>query len=442
VPVSEFNQSIVTEVPVPRQRITRWHIATVALLMFGYSGYYFCRSDYSVALPLILAEQVRHGASQHAAELRLGSIASYGVLAYAIGKIPAGAMADRLGGRKNFLGGMLGSILFTVMFLVSGSFPLFTIAWIGNRFVQTLGWAGLVRVSSRWFSFSHYGSVMAVLSLSYLFGDAVSREIMSLLLLHGMGWRGLFLTGAGILTLLLVLNLAFLRENPQDYHLPPAEDNPAIRFQQEEGKTNSVRLGEVFRGLFTSYAFWLVCFISLGTTLLRETFNLWMPTYFSLHLGFNNSQAASGSAIFPLCGGISVLLAGWAGDALGKVGRSRLIFAGVGLSAPVLVGFACLPARSEGWLPLLLLGLIALLLIGPYSYLSGAMSLDFGGKAGGATASGIVDTFGYIAGVLSGNGVAHITASYGWKTLFLSLACVAALSSVVAGLLMKHQLDT
>jgi len=57
-----------------------------------------------VALPLILAEQVKHGVDAHVAEIRLGSIASLGVLAYAGGKFPSGAIADKFGGRRNFLG--------------------------------------------------------------------------------------------------------------------------------------------------------------------------------------------------------------------------------------------------------------------------------------------------------------------------------------------------
>ncbi|HTG60684.1 MAG TPA: hypothetical protein VMG63_14915, partial [Terriglobia bacterium] len=34
----------------------RWQVLTVSMLVLGYAGYYLCRSDYSVALPLIMAE--------------------------------------------------------------------------------------------------------------------------------------------------------------------------------------------------------------------------------------------------------------------------------------------------------------------------------------------------------------------------------------------------
>src|SRR6202044_1547315 len=272
---------------------TRWHILTISLLFLGYAGYYFCRSDYSVALPLILAEQVRKGTPANIAQVRLGSIASLGVLMYALGKFPSGGLADRFGGRRNFLGGMFGSVLFTVLFMLGGGFPVFTLAWLGNRAVQSLGWAGLVKVTSRWFSYTTYGSVMAVLSLSYLFGDAISRTIMSLLLAHGFGWRGVFAAGAGLLSVLLLCNLIFLRDSPHDYHLPPPEENPLNLFSDSSAATRP-GMAAIFRTLLSSYAFWLVCGLSLGTTLLRETFNLWIPTYFTQMVGMTGAQAASG----------------------------------------------------------------------------------------------------------------------------------------------------
>src|ERR1700761_7709189 len=136
--------------PSAPRRLTRWHVLTVSLLFLGYGGYYFCRSDYSVALPLIIADQVRKGTAANAAQIKLGTIASLGVLVYAIGKFPSGSLADRFGGRRNFLGGMFGSIVFTVLFMLGGGFPIFTLAWVGNRLVQSLGWAGMIKVTSRW----------------------------------------------------------------------------------------------------------------------------------------------------------------------------------------------------------------------------------------------------------------------------------------------------
>jgi OPA family glycerol-3-phosphate transporter-like MFS transporter len=145
-----------------RNRLLHWQVVTLLVMLLGYSGYYLCRSNFCVALPLIDSELVVRGLSPGMARIKLGTIASLGVAAYAIGKFPAGALSDHLGGRRNFLAGMFGSVLCVLLFALSGGLPLFTLAWVGNRLVQSLGWAGVVKVSSRWFSYHSYGTVMAI----------------------------------------------------------------------------------------------------------------------------------------------------------------------------------------------------------------------------------------------------------------------------------------
>jgi sugar phosphate permease len=86
-----------------------------------------------------------------------------------------------------------------------------------------------------------------------------------------------------------------------------------------------------------------------------------------------------------------------------------------------------------------LTALIAFLCIGPYSYLAGAISLDFGGKQGSATASGLIDGVGYLGGVLAGNSFASISVAWGWRGAFTVLAGVAWLSSIAAGVYLWNQ---
>jgi len=420
---------------------TGWHTATIALLALGYSGYYFCRSNLSVVLPDLIHDLAQHGVTANEAQVRFGFIASAGTVAYAAGKFISGSMADLFGGRRNFLAGMAGSILFTVLFVLSGGFPLFTLAWVGNRLFQSTGWVGLVKVASRWFSYSTYGTVMAVLSLSFLFGDAACRWVMSRLMAHGVGWRGVFLAGAGSLTVLLIANLIFLRETPEERGLPAPAANPLNVYATTERKAGDERTGllAILRPLLTSFPFWLVCLLSLGTTLLRETFNFWTPTYFVQYVGLSSSQAAGRSALFPLFGGVSVLLAGVLSDKLGLNGRNLVLVFGMAASTVCLLGLAHTPGHASQWTPVVLVTLVGFLLLGPYSYLAGAMSLDFGGKRGSATAAGIIDGVGYMAGWLSGDTVARITVRYGWKNAFLALAVAAFLTALVALVLVWHQ---
>lgn len=423
-----------------RAQFTGWHAATIALLALGYSGYYFCRSNLSVVLPDLIHDLAQHGVTANQAQVRLGFIASVGTIAYAAGKFISGSVADLFGGRRNFLAGMGGSIFFTILFMAGGGFPMFTLAWVGNRLFQSMGWVGLVKVASRWFSYSTYGTVMAVLSLSFLFGDAGCRWVMSQLMAHGVGWRGVFFAGAGSLTLLLLANALLLKETPEERGLPAPEANPLNVYAADEKHTDErLGLGAILRPLLGSFPFWLVCLLSLGTTLLRETFNFWTPTYFVQFVGLSNSDAAGRSALFPLLGGVAVVLAGVLSDKLGLNGRNLVIVGGMGACTVCLVLLAHTPGHTNPWMPVVLVALVGFLLLGPYSYLAGAMSLDFGGKRGSATAAGIIDGVGYMAGWLSGDTVARITVRYGWRNAFLVLAVASMLTALVALVLAWHQ---
>ena len=427
--------------PGKARGFTMWHALTIVLLGVGYSGYYFCRSNLSVVLPDLMRDLAQRGIPASESQVRFGFIASAGTVAYAVGKFVSGSLADLFGGRRNFLAGMAGSVLFTLLFVASGGFPLFTLAWVGNRLFQSTGWVGLVKVTSRWFSYSTYGTVMAVLSLSFLFGDAACRWMMSELLLHGVGWRGVFLAGAGSLSALLLANLILLRETPEERGLPSPEANP-LNVYGADGEHKDEKhpgLVAILRPLLGSFPFWMVCLLSLGTTLLRETFNFWTPTYFVQYVGLTSSQAAARSALFPLFGGVSVLLAGVVSDRLGLNGRNVVIVVGMTASTVCLVFLARTPGHASQWMPVVLVTLIGFLLLGPYSYLAGAMSLDFGGKRGSATAAGIIDGVGYLAGWLSGDTMARITVAFGWKNAFLSLAGVALLTALVALVLAGYQ---
>src|SRR5271156_5044723 len=183
---------------------------TVLLLFGGYGALYFCRADLSVATPLLVEELVKHGVSHTDAIIRMGSIASLGVLAYALGKIFLTGLGDFWGGRISFLIGLGGATAFTLLFASGLSLPLFTMAWIGNRLTQSIAWAGLVKVSSKWFDYSSYGMIIGILSISYLVGDAAARQWMGMLIDHGYGWRTLFFFAGAVAALFLVVNYFFL----------------------------------------------------------------------------------------------------------------------------------------------------------------------------------------------------------------------------------------
>lgn len=412
---------------------------TVVLLFIGYAAYYFCRSDLSVAMPLLIDDLHRHGVNSGSAVIHLGTIASLGVLAYALGKLFLTSLGDLWGGRRSFTAGLSGAIVFTLLFASGSTLPLFAFAWIGNRLTQSIGWAGLVKVCSKWFGYQSYGFIMGILSVSFLIGDAAARETMGILLRHGFGWRALFWFAAGVAGCVLLANLLFLRESRVEIGYPEAEANPLNVFGNSQSQPRNFRA--LIGPLLLNRAFWFVCSLSLGATLVRETFNTWTPVYFRSVFGYSAADAARLSAVFPGVGAISVIVLGWLSDRLGATGRSLIMFWGLAATAIALVLLTLIPSAQSA-VPVVLVGLVAFCLLGPYSYLAGAFALDFGGKQAGAASSGIIDGVGYLGGAAAGDTVARLAVALGWHWVFVALAVVSALSAIAAGGLFFYQRRT
>ena len=113
-----------------------------------------------------------------------------------------------------------------------------------------------------------------------------------------------------------------------------------------------------------------------------------------------------------------------------------MLLCGLALGLLGSTNFAARPAEA-----LALVSSVAFLLIGPYSYLAGAIALDFGGKRGGATACGIIDGVGYLfGGVIAGKVIANLSVSLGWQGVFKVLAVVALLTSIAAAFFLANQL--
>jgi OPA family glycerol-3-phosphate transporter-like MFS transporter len=198
-------------------------------------------------------------------------------------------------------------------------------------------------------------------------------------------------------------------------------------------------LGSIAIPFLKNGGFWLICFLSLCTTIVRETFNTWTPTYLHKFLGYSESAAAGTSAVFPALGAVSVVVAGVMGDRLGIYGRSIVLFIGMAITTVALCLMSSVVTGATSALPSILIGLVGFGLLGPYSYLAGAMALDFGGKRGGATSSGLIDGVGYLGGILAGDSVARVSVHYGWGSVFIALAIISAASAVAACLLFVQQ---
>ena len=419
----------------PSSRLRKWQRVTVGSLIVGYAGYYICRSNFSVVTPLLLDEFGAQGIDKE----MIGLIASVGVFFYAVGKIFNGVLCDFVGGRKMFLFGMMGSVAATLFFGIGAGVAVFMIAWSLNRLIQSMGWGALVKITSNWIPFGRYGTIMGLLSLSYLFGDVVARYFLGGLINSGVGWRGVFYAAAATLTVIALISHFLLKSSPKDIGEPEPPVNPNNLYGEQGSSKRPSDLKTLLLPFFKSFGFWMVAIMSLGFTLIRETFNFWTPTYLVEVGMLSVGDAAQYSLLFPLFGGVSVLVFGYLSDHLAGGKRSVAIMIGVVPLVLVLAFMGGVRSVESAVLPLVMVSAAAFLMMGPYSFLAGAIALDLGGKQGSSTAAGLLDSVGYFGAILSGYGIGAIAQRLGWNAVFISLAVVALITLVAAVFYWRYQ---
>jgi len=76
--------------PGQKRKFIFWQQLTLLFLLIGYIGYYFCRSNFAVIKPVLLAEFSSLGVDLES----LGLISSVGMAAYITGKLILGPLTD------------------------------------------------------------------------------------------------------------------------------------------------------------------------------------------------------------------------------------------------------------------------------------------------------------------------------------------------------------
>lgn len=435
IPEDQDASRELTKEEARRRRFWQWTI--LAALVIGYSGFYLCRVYFSVVKKSLLTEFGPVGLDKES----IGAIASLGVSFYAAGKFLWGMLTDIIGGKRMFLISMFGAVLFSLAFAASPTVPLLTLAWVLNRLIQSGGWNGMTRIISRWFPYTSYGGAIGVLSMSYLFGDFLSRQFLGKLLAMGLNWRQVIFVAVGILFVLFIFAIFLIKESPKMMNMQEPAANPENVFGEQGQKHEKIGLIAILKPLLTSLRFWVVCLLCFGMTMVRETFNDWNPLYLQEIAGLNEADAAIASSYFPLFGGISVLACGFLSDRLGRNGRAIIIVTGMSFLLPLLYSLSLLQPGASATTTVITLALIGFLMLGPYSFLAGTIPLDFGGKQGAGSAAGWIDGVGYLGGIFAGAAIGKIAKDQGWGSAFSTLTVVAVvtwLASLVYLLIQKR----
>jgi OPA family glycerol-3-phosphate transporter-like MFS transporter len=427
-------------IPTPEEliKLKKWRLSTFWVCLVGYIGYYLCRKNLSAAVPLI-------GDAFNYSNAQLGLIALYGEIAYAIGKFINGPAADKIGGKKIFLLGMVGAIIANFLFSMGSNLYYFIGVWCICRYFLSMGWGGLAKMIGHWYEPEKNGTVMGFISLNFQFGGVISTLFAGALVANGASWREVFIYPPIVLTAIMIWSYFASKDSPKDV-VPDTnfghslDGKIAVVSQEDTNQEHKGKPLEIIKDLLQLPLYRQLLLYSILTTFLRSIFFFWTPKLL-VDIGMGTSNAILKSALFPLLGCIGTIFLGWYTDNYAKNGdRAKMMWIMLsGLVASLLtVSLLMTSSNADNNLIVIFIGLCGFFLLGPYSMSSGCLTLDIAGPNAAGSATGMIDGLGYLGGALAVWSAGILSDMLGWSEVFLVLTGCAVLATLCAVMMSKE----
>ncbi len=345
---------------------------TLAALCLAASLAYLCRNSIGVAESTIRKEL---GLS----EAGMSWVMSGFFLAYALGQIPAGWLAKKLGSRKAVSLFMVVWSLATAAMSFAWSLPLLIAARVANGVAQ----AGLFPASTAsiglWFPWSRRAVASGALASFMSIGGAVGVAVTGVMLTR-IGWRPTFVAYGAVSLGFAALFLYWFRDTPAQHAWTDAAERQWIAAPNPtESQTDSSQ-GSVLQVLFSPPTWW-ICGQQFCRAAGQIFFSSWFATYLQETRGVTVQQSGFLNSL-PLMGIIAgSLIGGSLSDfALQHLRSKRLARSGVA-AASMLSCALCVLAAYQIEDPLLAVlaisaGTFCASVGGPCSY---AVTIDMGG---------------------------------------------------------------
>jgi OPA family glycerol-3-phosphate transporter-like MFS transporter len=370
-----------------------------------------------------------HGLS----ESQVGAIATTGFWVYAASLLVNGPIAEKIGGRRAILAGVLGASLanLAIAALLHGPGAAHDIVlrlsllYGVNMYFQSFGAISVVKVNSAWFHWRERGVIGGVFGSMISLGYYLALGIGGLLYAH-LSPAALFLVPSCVLLVMLAVDFVLVRDRPSDAghaDFDTGDEAPRAdggRTPEGNGRHETVQrplpLRAVALRVLTHPVLLVLAVAEFCTGIVRQGLLLHYGRFLRDVHGVTESATPLLYQVASLgitVGGIlGALLCGVLSDRVFGSRRAPVafLFYGGQLVALVALGLAGAPVAAA-----CLVGFACMWIFGVHGLLSGTASMDFGGRRAAATAAGLLDGVQYLGSGLVGFGLGALLDRYHWS---------------------------
>ena len=394
-----------------------------------------------------------------------GLIFAAGTITYAFSFLINGPLVDKIGGKRGILIAALGAsamnvALGVITWLVLTNrlhvklLGIFSVVYALNMYFQSYGAVSIIKVKANWFHVRERGVFGAIFGTLISFGvyfafdwgkaiiditkhdspipaGQVERWVRAVFVPAGQTidatWS-VFFVPAAILIAWAILDLALIKETPEDAAFPYLDTHDASSGHMHEEYSTA----DLLKKVFCNPLILMFALVELTSGVLRNGIMQWY-TIFAHDVKQPGAEGILANwglllCVFGIVGGFA---AGLISD---KFFQSRRGPPAAIFSAFMLM-MAAVMAMNLFSYPFVV-GISALLIVaavtGIHSLMSGTASADFGGRKATATASGIIDGFVYLGSGVQSFGVGYLVTHQGWQWWPIFLMPFALVGGLIA----------
>jgi len=285
----------------------RWRSAAFSSSWLLYAGYYLCRENLRTVRTLPGAPPAQDDLT--------GLLFNF-ALAYVLGHLVSGTLADLRSARKVALtGGLLSAASTAAMLFIHAPHGLLALQLL-NGFAQGLGFPALCRMLAAWFQRTERPYVLAWWSASYSLGGVLAASLTlwcatTQLVMPAWGWERCFIFPPILLAMISAYFFLTTRDEPESAGLAPVVQAGQADFARPSRLSVSSRSGlwSGWRTVLTNRDIRTIASMYFFLKMTRYALLFWLPLYLVQTTHLSNNRAASTASLFEFFGFAGALLA-------------------------------------------------------------------------------------------------------------------------------------
>ena len=321
-----------------------------------------------------------------------GTIGTCLLIAYAVGKLVNGFVADHVRVSRFLALGLVVSALANIAMGLNTAYVFACALWLLNGYAQGVGAAASVKSLTQWFSGKERGRAYGTWSAAHSLGEGATLTVTAAIVVH-LGWRAGFLSPGVACVLVAAASLFVLRDRPQAYGLPEVHD---WRGDPHTDTTSSTREAQL--AVVKNPAVWTCAVASALMYVTRYGVKSWGVLYLQEERGYSLPSATASIALNTLSGFFGSVAYGFVSDLVfkGKRPPATLLFGAL----EVLALFVMFYGPRDPWVLTAALFVYGFTLSGILAVLGGLLAVDVSSKRAAGMAMGFIGFISYIGAAL------------------------------------------